>query len=291
MKFFKLSDYNKGLIASLGLHGLLIFALFFYNDPIKSSAAAQPQAMSISLSSFKPVTDAPKPAQTPPTPAPKKIVEKVPEKKVCKTKPKQKQHKKHAKKHHKEHKKYKKEAPKKEYVTKEPVEKETPKPVDEIAKAEPVTEPLIEKAIEPQEAPQELAQKTPNTEPTEQKEEQKQETLAEATPTETKTEAQPSAATLEQEFIETNFEVIRSMVLENLKYPRLAKRMQQTGIVELLLVIDEQGKLIDISLENSSGYKLLDKSALKAAEYLAEMTLPVPKSTSKILLPVAFALN
>jgi len=286
MKFFKLSDYNKGLIASLTLHGVLIAALLFYNDPIKSSAAPQTQAMSISLSSFKPVTDAPKPAQTPPTPAPKKIVEKVPEKKVCKTKPKHKQHKKHAKKHHKEHKKYKKEAPKKEYVAKEPVEKETPKPVEEIAKAEPVTEPLIEKAIEPQE----LAQKTPNAEPTEQKE-QKQETLAEAIPTETKTESQPSAAALEQEFIATNFEVIRSMVLENLKYPRLAKRMQQTGIVELLLVINEQGKLINISLENSSGYKLLDKSALKAAQYLSEMTLPVPKSTSKILLPVAFALN
>jgi protein TonB len=101
----------------------------------------------------------------------------------------------------------------------------------------------------------------------------------------------PSAATLEEEFVKTNFEIIRDMVLANLKYPNMAKRMGQTGIVELILVIDTSGKLLDVMLQKSSGYKLLDKSALQAATRLSEAVLPNPQAVSRVVLPVAFALN
>lgn len=101
----------------------------------------------------------------------------------------------------------------------------------------------------------------------------------------------PSAATLEEEFVKTNFEIIRDMVLANLKYPNMAKRMGQTGIVELILVIDTSGKLLEVMLQKSSGYKLLDKSALQAATRLSEAILPNPQAVSRVVLPVAFALN
>ena len=101
----------------------------------------------------------------------------------------------------------------------------------------------------------------------------------------------PSAATLEEEFVKTNFEIIRDMVLANLKYPNMAKRMGQTGIVELILVIDTSGKLLEVMLQKSSGYKLLDKSALQAATRLSEAILPNPQAISRVVLPVAFALN
>jgi len=101
----------------------------------------------------------------------------------------------------------------------------------------------------------------------------------------------PSVATLEEEFVKTNFEIIRDIVLANLKYPNMAKRMGQTGIVELILVIDTSGKLLDVMLQKSSGYKLLDKSALQAATRLSEAILPNPQAVSRVVLPVAFALN
>ena len=101
----------------------------------------------------------------------------------------------------------------------------------------------------------------------------------------------PSAATLEEEFVKTNFEIIRDMVLANLKYPNMAKRMGQTGIVELILVIDTSGKLLDVMLQKSSGYKLLDKSAMQAATRLSQAILPNPQAVSRVVLPVAFALN
>jgi periplasmic protein TonB len=81
------------------------------------------------------------------------------------------------------------------------------------------------------------------------------------------------------------------MLLAYVNYPNMAKRMGQTGIVELMLTIDTSGKLIDVYVQNSSGHKLLDKNAIKAAKHLAKLQLPVPKSKSNILIPIAFRLN
>ena len=49
----------------------------------------------------------------------------------------------------------------------------------------------------------------------------------------------------------TDFEIIRDMVFANVKYPSMAKRMNITGIVELVLVIDSSGKLLEVLLGQS----------------------------------------
>lgn len=256
MRLFKMSNYKKGFLLSLTLHSLLLLAILYEkSNPLKPTPQ-QNNKISISLSSFTPPKEVQKPQVAPAPPETKK------EKIVKNEKPKEKKAD---------------IAPKKPKLAKKQVEvKKTPQEpqeiqeeqIQELAQSEPTQEPLIET----QERPQEVADTTPTQELPKEPQE-------------------PTPASLQEEFIATNFEIIRSMVLENLKYPRLAKRMQQSGIVELLLVIDKEGKLIDISLKNSSGYKLLDKSAIKAAQYLANMTLPAPKNTSSILLPVAFTLN
>lgn len=94
-----------------------------------------------------------------------------------------------------------------------------------------------------------------------------------------------------QEFIKTNFQSIRDKVLDNLKYPNIARRMGQSGVVELVLVIDTNGKLLDILCPKSSGHQILDNSALEAAKKLASEVLPSPKVVTKITLPIKFALN
>ncbi|HUH42647.1 MAG TPA: TonB family protein [Sulfurimonas sp.] len=96
---------------------------------------------------------------------------------------------------------------------------------------------------------------------------------------------------IQDAFIETNFHSIRDKVLANLKYPPIAKRMKQTGMVEVLLVIDTDGKLIEVTIHKSSGHKLLDKSALSAAGKLCTQTLPIPQKISRVMLPIYFALN
>jgi len=92
-------------------------------------------------------------------------------------------------------------------------------------------------------------------------------------------------------FVETNFHSIRDKVLANLKYPHVAKRMKQTGVVEVLLIIDTDGKLLEVTLHKSSGYKLLDNSAISAAGMLCTQTLPIPQTISRVMLPIYFALN
>lgn len=262
MKKFHISNYKKGFVFSLVLHAALVATLFI--DTTKELKQPENQKLvSLSLSSFalpQKIQETAKPIQEPAKVAKAEPVIKK-EQKVCKPK---------AKKSTKQKKHYKKEALVKEEVVEQEIANE-----EVVAKQEPVQEtPKVQ-----EESKEELVK----NEATPQTSQETQELAASS--------AAPSAQSLEKEFVQTNFEIIRNLVLENLKYPHMAKRMQQTGIVQLMLVIDAHGKLIDIVLKNSSGHKLLDKSAMSAAERLADLVLPAPNTTSRIMLPIAFALN
>lgn len=49
-------------------------------------------------------------------------------------------------------------------------------------------------------------------------------------------------------------------------YPRIAKLRGYQGRVEICVVTDVQGKIIDASVHDSSGYSILDNAALKTVE-------------------------
>lgn len=93
------------------------------------------------------------------------------------------------------------------------------------------------------------------------------------------------------DFIQTNFAVIRDRVLQKLIYPRIAKKMGYSGVVELELIINSQGKLLDARIKRSSGKSVLDKAALKAANKLKAQILPKPQSITTVVLPVSFRLK
>ena len=93
------------------------------------------------------------------------------------------------------------------------------------------------------------------------------------------------------EFEKTNFKSIRDAILKNLQYPNSAKRMKIQGSVEVTLVIDPNGKLIDIYLEKSSGYEILDNSAIKAATKLYLEALAIPQIVTKVTLPINFVID
>ena len=186
------------------------------------------------------------------------VIQETPKKKVC-DKPK----KKHTK--HKEHKK----------VAHKPKPKPAPK---KVIKEAPIP---VEKEIVKKEIPEEKIEI----------DEREQELLAVQELEKQKQEAQELAQSLHEEFVKTNFEMIREKVLANLRYPSIAKRMGFEGVVHIMLVIDTSGKLLDVMLEKSSGHKLLDSSALKAANQLSQEILPNPKNISRVTLPVYFALK
>jgi TonB family protein len=61
-----------------------------------------------------------------------------------------------------------------------------------------------------------------------------------------------------------NTNVLRSVYTE-IRYPRAAVRRNIQGTLELDLKVDKNGQLLNVSIAVSSGHKMLDNSALKAA--------------------------
>jgi TonB family protein len=64
-------------------------------------------------------------------------------------------------------------------------------------------------------------------------------------------------------------------VFSKVKYPRRAVKKRREGKVELLLYMDADGELLDLALDNSSGYRPLDEAAQTAVRKAA----PFPELT------------
>ena len=99
------------------------------------------------------------------------------------------------------------------------------------------------------------------------------------------------AASKQKDFVRTNFGIIRDKVLKSLIYPKMAKRMGQTGVVEATLVISTDGRLLKYYITKSSGSKLLDKAALQALQKIKNDIFPKPTDQTRIALPIGFELN
>ncbi|MFA6196672.1 MAG: energy transducer TonB [Sulfurimonas sp.] len=108
---------------------------------------------------------------------------------------------------------------------------------------------------------------------------------------EDKVDKQKMIVEQEKEFVQTNFSIIRDMALANLIYPNTARRMGWNGIVEIKLVIDTDGKLLEAIVVKSSGRELLDSTALESVLSLKDKVLPKPQAVSTIILPIAFSLK
>jgi len=77
------------------------------------------------------------------------------------------------------------------------------------------------------------------------------------------------------------------------EYPQLAKQMHQEGLVILRVEIDQKGMPVKVEVEQSSGYQLLDRAALKAVRHWRFQperigNLPVKSS---VTIPVRFRLE
>ena len=51
------------------------------------------------------------------------------------------------------------------------------------------------------------------------------------------------------------------------EYPQLARQMRQEGLVVLLVDVNKGGTPVEVKINQSSGYRLLDQAALKAVQH------------------------
>lgn len=164
-----------------------------------------------------------------------------------------------------------------------PVEKPKPKDVVKIAEPEPsaekepVPEPVVKKEPEPKPEPEKKEEPAPEQPPEPQ--------VVQSVKEETEVEG------LSDEPVFVSKPAIRHSVQP--RYPRIAKRRNQQGVVMLEVVVDTEGNSMNIKVLQSSGFDLLDKSAIAAVENWEFE--PQKRNNqlvmSRVHIPVAFQLN
>jgi TonB family protein len=77
-------------------------------------------------------------------------------------------------------------------------------------------------------------------------------------------------------------------------YPSLARERKQQGKAFLSFKLDRNGKILELSVENSSGYKILDQAAIRAIKEAAPFpTIPesLNKNYASLKIPISFILR
>ncbi|MFH1413920.1 MAG: TonB family protein [Candidatus Omnitrophota bacterium] len=88
--------------------------------------------------------------------------------------------------------------------------------------------------------------------------------------------------------------IIQKRILENLTYPQTAKQNGFQGTVKLSLLLSYRGEVLDVVVKNSSGYQVLDDSAI----LLVKQNSPYPPFPSSVAMkdlwidiPIVFQLE
>jgi len=98
----------------------------------------------------------------------------------------------------------------------------------------------------------------------------------------TSTKKRSSKKAIYEEYRESNYKNIQKNIQKNLYYPDIARKMGWEGDVLLTFTVCKNGKIEEIEISKSSGYKILDKSAVRVIEKIS----PLPKTPEKIILQI-----
>lgn len=183
----------------------------------------------------------------------------------------------------------------------EPIKKEAPKPEPKsvVKKVEPKKDviKLAKPKIEPEPEVKKKPEKKPDPKP--EKVVKKQEEPVKPEP---KKEQKPEPASVKTAKKKVEVEgasdqpvFVASPSIRKVKryYPRMARRRNYQGIVQLEVIVDRNGKPTSIKILESSGYKILDSSAVSSVEEWEFEPKKINNRlvVSKVHIPVAFQLN
>ena len=89
-------------------------------------------------------------------------------------------------------------------------------------------------------------------------------------------------------YIKDNFNYILAHIGRNLRYPDHARRARLTGTARFAFVINQDGTIKNLKLEESSGHPELDEAAEKAIRRAAPF--PIPPTPALLIVPIVFRL-
>jgi protein TonB len=84
---------------------------------------------------------------------------------------------------------------------------------------------------------------------------------------------------------------LRAYIEKNKFYPRMAKRLKQSGSLQLNIVINENGQFENVSMAKTTPFPILNKAAIKLVNKLGKFK-PLPGSAGKrsFVIPIRYKL-
>jgi protein TonB len=95
---------------------------------------------------------------------------------------------------------------------------------------------------------------------------------------------------VEKDFLNAHLGEIRGLLLQNLKYPKMAQKLKMQGDVRVAFTLDADGSVGNIKVIESSGFEILDEDAVALIEKTASK-FPKPSKSVRISVPLSYVLH
>lgn len=96
----------------------------------------------------------------------------------------------------------------------------------------------------------------------------------------------PVTGKARQRFLKEHLGYIRELITKRLFYPPMARRMNWSGKVVVAFSVAEDGSVDTVRVAESSGFPILDQSALETERRVAPF--PKPPVRVEIVVPISF---
>jgi len=90
-------------------------------------------------------------------------------------------------------------------------------------------------------------------------------------------------------YLREHFVYIRDLIMKNLKYPEVARKLGWKGAVTVSFVVLESGAAYNIKVIKSSGHDILDKAVIKTIQ--ETQPFPKPPVKAELTIPIVFRLE
>jgi protein TonB len=95
---------------------------------------------------------------------------------------------------------------------------------------------------------------------------------------------------LREKFLIEKLSFISQIIQNNITYPYIARKMGWEGKVLISFVLTKDGKISFLTVEKSSGYKVLDENAIDTIKKVSKY-FPLPPLDVKIKIPISYKLH
>lgn len=94
---------------------------------------------------------------------------------------------------------------------------------------------------------------------------------------------------LKNQYLREHFTYIRDLILKNITYPPLAKKVGWQGRVLVSFIVMEDGRVTNIKIVKSSGHAVLDRNVLETIREV--QPFPKPPVRAELFIPVNYVLK